>query len=91
MKLSVLEGNKISHGLIISHDTDEQDFTPHHREDKAAQTQQNWTFSTALNDVVLSRCFFNLGGVKAARGGNQIAIDLTAWSCWYGLFSGFVL
>lgn len=54
MKLSVLEGNKISHGLIISHDTDEQDFTPKYQEDKAAQTQQNGTYSTASNDVSLS-------------------------------------
>lgn len=46
----VLEGNTISHGLIISHDTDEQDFTPNYQEDKA-QIQQNWTFSTSLNDV----------------------------------------
>lgn len=57
MKLSVLEGNKISHGLIISHDTDEQDFTPNYQEDKAAHMQQNWTFSPALNDVFLAWCF----------------------------------
>lgn len=50
MKLLVLEGNKISHGLIISHDTDGQDFTPNYREDKV-ETRQNWTFSTALNDM----------------------------------------
>lgn len=51
MKLSVLEGNKISHGLIISHDTDEQDFTPNYQEDKVAWIQLNWTFSTILNSV----------------------------------------
>lgn len=54
MKLSLLEGNKISHGRIISHDTDEQDFTPKYQEDEASQMQQNWTFSAALNDVFLS-------------------------------------
>ena len=48
MKLSVLEGNKISHGLIISHDTDEQDFTPHHREDKAG---------TNTAELDIQRCF----------------------------------
>lgn len=57
MKLSVLEGNKITHGLIISHDTDEQDFTPKYQEDKAAQMQQNGTSTTALNDVSLCGVF----------------------------------
>lgn len=28
IKLLVLEGNKISHGVVISHDADEPDFTP---------------------------------------------------------------
>lgn len=51
MKLSELEGNKISHGLIISHDADVQDFTPKYQEDKTPQTQQNWTFRTVSSDV----------------------------------------
>lgn len=36
MKPSVMGGNKISHGLIISHDTDEA-FVSKYRENKAAQ------------------------------------------------------
>lgn len=34
MKLLVLEDNKISHGLVISHDTGEPDFTPKYRDAK---------------------------------------------------------
>lgn len=71
MKLSVLEGNKISHGLIISHDTDEQDFTPtkQHKFSRTGLSVQLWIIYFYLD----AWCFFNgvFGSnlvVKAATG-----------------------
>lgn len=51
MKLLVLEGNKISHGLVISQDTDEPDFTPQYREAEEPRHKDRFSSTTALAQI----------------------------------------